>query len=65
MADSRARAANGPMVSSEEFPLLRDRPLVGGEPTAYVCRQVRLRYVHHGILRRRAAPPPDDEDARA
>ncbi|MFJ4468865.1 thioredoxin domain-containing protein [Streptomyces sp. NPDC089424] len=23
---------------SEEFPLLADRPLVGGEPTAYVCR---------------------------
>ncbi|MEU2538679.1 thioredoxin domain-containing protein [Streptomyces iakyrus] len=23
---------------SEEFPLLSDRPLVGGEPTAYVCR---------------------------
>lgn len=25
-------------VGSEEFPLLADRPLVGGEPTAYVCR---------------------------
>ncbi|MFE1455355.1 thioredoxin domain-containing protein [Streptomyces sp. NPDC058735] len=25
-------------AGSEEFPLLRDRPLVGGEPTAYVCR---------------------------
>ncbi|MCX2926692.1 thioredoxin domain-containing protein [Streptomyces sp. NEAU-W12] len=23
---------------SDEFPLLADRPLVGGEPTAYVCR---------------------------
>ncbi|MFD9001664.1 thioredoxin domain-containing protein [Streptomyces sp. NPDC059582] len=25
-------------VASDEFPLLADRPLVGGEPTAYVCR---------------------------
>lgn len=23
---------------SDEFPLLADRPLVGGEPAAYVCR---------------------------
>ncbi|WP_411041640.1 thioredoxin domain-containing protein [Streptomyces collinus] len=25
-------------AESDEFPLLADRPLVGGEPTAYVCR---------------------------
>ncbi|MEV5724767.1 MULTISPECIES: thioredoxin domain-containing protein [Streptomyces] len=25
-------------VGDEEFPLLADRPLAGGEPTAYVCR---------------------------
>ncbi|MBC7274375.1 MAG: hypothetical protein H5T76_37690, partial [Streptomyces sp.] len=25
-------------VGSDEFPLLADRPLSGGEPTAYVCR---------------------------
>ncbi|MFF5843631.1 thioredoxin domain-containing protein [Streptomyces massasporeus] len=25
-------------LGSEEFPLLADRPLVGGEPAAYVCR---------------------------
>lgn len=25
-------------VAGDEFPLLADRPLVGGEPTAYVCR---------------------------
>ncbi|MGW2820654.1 thioredoxin domain-containing protein [Streptomyces sp. NPDC001443] len=25
-------------AESDEFPLLSDRPLVGGEPTAYVCR---------------------------
>ncbi|MFF5371384.1 thioredoxin domain-containing protein [Streptomyces sp. NPDC013187] len=26
------------VAGSEEFPLLADRPLVGGEPAAYVCR---------------------------
>ncbi|KOV91652.1 membrane protein [Streptomyces sp. NRRL B-1140] len=26
------------VAGSEEFPLLADRPLVGGEPSAYVCR---------------------------
>ncbi|MFJ1972200.1 thioredoxin domain-containing protein [Streptomyces sp. NPDC087903] len=36
-------AAPGAVVAvgtpeSDEFPLLADRPLVGGEPTAYVCR---------------------------
>ncbi|MEV5337966.1 thioredoxin domain-containing protein [Streptomyces sp. NPDC052676] len=32
-----AVVAYGP-VGGEEFPLLADRPLVGGEPAAYVCR---------------------------
>ncbi|WP_327691704.1 thioredoxin domain-containing protein [Streptomyces sp. NBC_00461] len=40
-------------VESDEFPLLADRPLVGGAPTAYVCRNFTC-----------DAPTTDPEDLR-
>ncbi|CAL9553847.1 hypothetical protein SUDANB108_04520 [Streptomyces sp. enrichment culture] len=39
---------------SEEFPLLSDRPLVGGEPAAYVCRNFTCDAPTTGVERLRA-----------